>query len=51
MSIFSEDLFAKGVNQRVSTVGEDYVKKNLEEALEGADIFFGLSLVLDRKDY
>ena len=34
MSIFSEDLFAKGVNQRVSTVGEDYVKKNLEEADE-----------------
>ena len=34
MSIFSEDLFAKGVNQRVSTVGKDYVKKNLEEADE-----------------
>ena len=34
MSIFTEDLFAKGVNQRVSTVGEDYVKKNLEEADE-----------------
>ena len=30
MSIFTEDLFAKGVKQRVSTVGEDYVKKNLE---------------------
>ena len=32
MSIFTEDLFAKGIKQRVSTVGEDYVKKNLEEA-------------------
>ena len=34
MSIFTEDLFAKGIKQRVSTVGEDYVKKNLEEADE-----------------
>ena len=34
MSIFTEDLFAKGLKQRVSTVGEDYVKKNLEEADE-----------------
>ena len=34
MSIFTEDLFEKGINQRVSTVGEDYVKKNLEEADE-----------------
>ena len=34
MSIFKEDLFAKGRKQRVSTVGEDYVKKNLEEADE-----------------
>ena len=34
MSIFTEDLFAKGVNRRVSTVGEEYVKKNLEEADE-----------------
>ena len=31
MSIFTEDLFEKGIKQRVSTVGEDYVKKNLEE--------------------
>ena len=28
MSIFKEDLFTKGVKQRVSTVGHDYVKKN-----------------------
>ena len=34
MSIFTEDLFEKGIKQRVSTVGEDYVKKNLEEADE-----------------
>ena len=34
MSIFTEDLFKKGIKQRVSTVGEDYVKKNLEEADE-----------------
>ena len=34
MSIFTEDLFAKGIKQRVSTVGQDYVKKNLEEADE-----------------
>ena len=34
MSIFTENLFAKGIKQRVSTVGEDYVKKNLEEADE-----------------
>ena len=34
MSIFTEDLFQKGIKQRVSTVGEDYVKKNLEEADE-----------------
>ena len=34
MSIFTEDLFAKGIKQRVSTVGKDYVKKNLEEADE-----------------
>ena len=34
MSIFTEDLFTKGIKQRVSTVGEDYVKKNLEEADE-----------------
>ena len=27
MSIFTEDLFAKGIKQRVSTVGKDYVKK------------------------
>ena len=32
MSIFTEYLFAKGIKQRVSTVGEDYVKKNLDEA-------------------
>ena len=30
MSIFKEDLFTKGVKQRVSTVGHDYVKKNLD---------------------
>ena len=34
MSIFTEDLFEKGIKQRVSTVGEDYVRKNLEEADE-----------------
>ena len=34
MSIFTEDLFERGLKQRVSTVGEDYVKKNLEEADE-----------------
>ena len=34
MSIFTEDLFERGIKQRVSTVGEDYVKKNLEEADE-----------------
>ena len=34
MSIFTEDLFEKGIKQRVSTVGEDYVKKNLENADE-----------------
>ena len=33
MSIFTEDLFEKGIKQRVSTVGEDYVKKNLELSL------------------
>ena len=27
MSIFTEDLFEKGIKQRVSTVGKDYVKK------------------------
>ena len=32
MSIFKEDLFTKGVKQRVSTVGHDYVKKNLDDA-------------------
>ena len=34
MSIFKEDLFTKGVKQRVSTVGHDYVKKNLDDADE-----------------
>ena len=34
MSIFTEDLLEKGIKQRVSTVGKDYVKKNLEEADE-----------------
>ena len=32
MSVFDEDLFLKGVRQRKATVGEDYVKKNLDEA-------------------
>ncbi len=32
MSVFDENLFLKGVRQRKATVGEDYVKKNLDEA-------------------
>ena len=32
MSVFDENLFSKGVRQRKATVGEDYVKKNLDEA-------------------
>ena len=32
MSDFDENLFSKGVRQRKATVGEDYVKKNLDEA-------------------
>ena len=32
MSVFDENLFIKGVRQRKATVGEDYVKKNLDEA-------------------
>ena len=32
MSVFDEDLFLKGVEQRKATVGEDYVKKNLDDA-------------------
>ena len=32
MSVFDENLFLKGVRQRKSTVGDDYVKKNLDEA-------------------
>ena len=31
MSIFTEDLFEKGIKQRVSTVGEDYVRKHILE--------------------
>ena len=32
MSVFDENLFLKGVEQRKATVGEDYVKKNLDDA-------------------
>ncbi len=32
MSVFDENLFEKGVRQRKATVGDDYVKKNLDEA-------------------
>ena len=32
MSVFDENLFVKGVMQRKATVGDDYVKKNLDEA-------------------
>jgi len=32
MSVFDENLFLKGVKQRKATVGDDYVKKNLDEA-------------------
>ncbi len=32
MSVFDENLFLKGVRQRKATVGDDYVKKNLDEA-------------------
>ena len=32
MSVFDENLFLKGVRQRKATVGDDYVKKNLNEA-------------------
>ena len=32
MSVFDENLFLKGVRQRKATVGEEYVKKNLDEA-------------------
>ena len=32
MSVFDEDLFLKGIRQRKATVGDDYVKKNLDEA-------------------
>ena len=32
MSVFDENLFVKGVRQRKATVGDDYVKKNLDEA-------------------
>ena len=35
MSVFDENLFLKGVRQRKATVGDDYVKKNLD----GADDF------------
>tara|TARA_X000000368_G_scaffold44192_1_gene31733 strand:- start:660 stop:1049 length:390 start_codon:yes stop_codon:yes gene_type:complete len=32
MSVFDENLFLKGVKQRKATVGDDYVKKNLDDA-------------------
>jgi 4-carboxymuconolactone decarboxylase len=32
MSVFDEDLFLKGLEQRKATVGEEYVKKNLDQA-------------------
>ena len=32
MSVFDENMFLKGVRQRKATVGDDYVKKNLDEA-------------------
>ncbi|MEO0830768.1 MAG: gamma carboxymuconolactone decarboxylase, partial [Pseudomonadota bacterium] len=32
MSIFDEDLFLTGLEQRKATVGAEYVEKNLSEA-------------------
>ena len=32
MSVFDENLFLKGVRQRKATVGDDYVRKNLDDA-------------------
>ena len=32
MSVFDEDLFLKGLEQRKSTLGADYVEKNLAAA-------------------
>ncbi|MEO0683231.1 MAG: carboxymuconolactone decarboxylase family protein, partial [Pseudomonadota bacterium] len=32
MSIFDEDLFAKGLERRMATVGAEYVERNLQDA-------------------
>ena len=32
MSVFDESLFLEGVKQRKATVGDDYVRKNLDDA-------------------
>ena len=32
MAVFDENLFLLGIEQRKATVGEEYVKKNLDEA-------------------
>ena len=32
MSVFDEDLFLKGLEQRKSTLGADYVQKSLDAA-------------------
>ena len=32
MSVFDENLFLKGVRQRKATVGDDYVRRNLDDA-------------------
>ena len=39
MSVFDEDLFAKGLEKRKATLGADYVEKNLAAADEFTRLF------------